>query len=66
MHTRIKNENSMNKRDTLEEAIIDLQRLINTAPPDTPDAVRKSWHEELTDLEFELNNLSDGDEDNNL
>lgn len=56
----------MNKRITLEEAIIDLQRLINTAPPDTPDTVRKSWHEELTDLEFELNNLSDGDEDNNL
>lgn len=56
----------MNKRTTLEEAIVDLQRLINTAPPDTPEAVRRSWHEELTDLEIELNNLSDGDEDNNL
>lgn len=56
----------MNKRNTLEEAIVDLQRLINTAPDDTPADVRKSWHRELTELEFELNNLSDGDEDNNL
>ncbi len=56
----------MNKRVTLEEAIVDLQRLINTAPENTPDNVRKSWHRELTDLQVELNNLSDGDEDNNL
>lgn len=56
----------MNKRIPLEEAIVDLKRLINTAPENTPDAVRKNWHKELTDLELELNQLSDGDEDNNL
>lgn len=56
----------MNRRETLEDEIVKVQRVINTAPPDTPDSVRKGWHQVLTSLRLELNNLEDGDEDNNL
>lgn len=61
-----KRKKAMNRRETLEDEIVKVQRVINTAPPDTPDSVRKGWHQVLTSLRLELNNLEDGDEDNNL
>lgn len=56
----------MNRREALENSIVHLQRKMNTAPVDTPDTIRKAWEQDLVNLEFELNNLSDGDRDNNL
>lgn len=56
----------MNRREALEANIVRLQRKMNTAPPDTPDTIRKAWEKDLVNLEFKLNNLSDGDQDNNL
>lgn len=56
----------MNRREALENSIVQLQRKMNTAPVDTPDRIRKAWEQDLVHLKFELNNLSDGDQDNNL
>jgi len=56
----------MSKRERLETEVTNIKNRIKTAPKDTPMEIRKLWEEELVDTEFELNNLIDGDEDNNL
>lgn len=38
---------------------------VKKAPKDTPKDIIKLWEQELVDLEIELNNLVDGEEDNN-
>jgi len=56
----------MSTRKRLEKEVSNMQKRIKDAPKDTPAEVRKLWEQELTSLEFDLNNLTDGDEDNNL
>ena len=56
----------MSKRSRLEKEVSDKQKQIKEAPKNTPSNILKIWEEELIDLEFELNNLVDGEEDNNL
>ena len=56
----------MSKRTRLEAEVEHIKNVIKTAPDNTPLALRKQWEQELVDMEFELNNLVDGDEDNNL
>lgn len=55
----------MSRRERLELDISNLQAKINNPPKDTPPHVMKLWEKDLVSLEFELNNLVDGDEDNN-
>lgn len=56
----------MGRRDRLETNITNVKERIENAPEDTPIELRKLWEQELVDNEFELNNLVDGDEDNNM
>jgi len=56
----------MSRRSRLEKDVSLIQKKIKEAPEDTPVSLRKLWEQELVDTEFELNNLIDGDEDNNL
>lgn len=55
----------MNRRERLETEVANLRKKIEERLPDTPVELLKSWKQELVALEFELNNLVDGDEDNN-
>lgn len=55
----------MNRRSQLEHEVSLAQKRIKEAPKDTPDDIKKLWEEELVNLEFELNNLTDYEEDNN-
>lgn len=55
----------MSRRSQLEHLVSVVQERIKKAPKDTPLEVRKMWEKELVNLEFELNNLFDGEEDNN-
>lgn len=54
-----------NRRERLEQEISNLQNRINNAPKDLPVYITELWEKELVSLEFELNNLSDGEYDNN-
>ncbi len=56
----------MSTRSRLEREISRLEKQIKEAPKDTPVALRKIWEDQLIDLSFELNNMVDGDQDNNL
>jgi len=56
----------MGRRERLETDVDNIKNKIATAPTDTPIEIKKLWEEELVDTEFELNNLVDGDEDNNM
>jgi len=56
----------MGRRERLEADVDNIKNKIATAPSDTPVEIKKLWEEELIDTEFELNNLVDGDEDNNM
>lgn len=55
----------MSRRSQLEHEVSLAQKRIKEAPKDTPEYIRKIWEQELVNLEVELNNLTDGDEDNN-
>lgn len=55
----------MSRRSQLEHLVSVAQERIKNAPENTPTDVRKMWEKELVSLEFELNNLFDGEEDNN-
>lgn len=55
----------MGIRSQLEHQVSVAQERIKEAPKDTPRDVMKLWEQELVDLELELNNLVDGEEDNN-
>jgi len=56
----------MSQRARLAIEVSQIQKKIKDAPKDTPVDIRKLWEQELVSLEFELNNLIDGEEDNNL
>lgn len=55
----------MGRRSQLEYQVSVAQERIKKAPKDTPKDIIKLWEQELVDLEIELNNLVDGEEDNN-
>lgn len=55
----------MSRRSQLEHEVSMAQKRINEAPDNTPERIMKIWEQELVDLEFELNNLTDSEEDNN-
>lgn len=55
----------MGRRSQLEHQVSVDQERIKKAPKDTPKDIIKLWEQELVDLEIELNNLVDGEEDNN-
>ncbi|WP_221656718.1 hypothetical protein [Bacteroides salyersiae] len=55
----------MGIRSQLEHQVSVAQERIKKAPKDTPRDVMKLWEQELVDWELELNNLVDGEEDNN-
>ena len=55
----------MGRRSQLEHHVSVAQERIKKAPKDTPKDIIKLWEQELVDLEIELNNLVDGEEDNN-
>ena len=55
----------MNRRERLELEVSNIQAKIDKAPKDIPSHILNSWKKDLVSLEFELNNLVDGEEDNN-
>lgn len=55
----------MNRRERLELEVSNIQTKIDKASKDTPSHILSSWKKDLVSLEFELNNLVDGEEDNN-
>lgn len=55
----------MNRRERLELDVANLQKKIESAPKDIPSNILDAWKKDLIGYEFELNNLVDGDEDNN-
>ena len=55
----------MSRRSQLEHEVSVAQERIKKAPKDTLKDIIKLWEQELVDLEIELNNLVDGEEDNN-
>lgn len=55
----------MSKRSQLEHEVALAQKRIKDAPKNTPEYIRAEWGKELVELELELNNLTDGEEDNN-
>lgn len=55
----------MGRRSQLEHQVSVAQERIKKASKDTPKDIIKLWEQELVDLEIELNNLVDGEEDNN-
>ena len=52
----------MNRRERLELEISNIQAKIDNPPKETPSHILKSWKKDLVSLEFELNNLVDGEE----
>lgn len=56
----------MSQRSRLQREVSLIEKQIKDAPKDTPVALRKVWEQQLIDLSFELNNLIDGDGDNNM
>lgn len=55
----------MSRRERLETEIENMQAKIAQAAQDTPSSIRQAWEQDLVNLELELNNLVDGEEDNN-
>lgn len=55
----------MSIRKELEHEVSLAQEKIKKALKDTPKEILKLWEQELIALETELNNLVDGEEDNN-
>ena len=55
----------MNRRERLELEVTNIQEKIDKASKDAPSHILNSWKKDLVSLEFELNNLVDGEEDNN-
>lgn len=55
----------MSRRSQLEHQVSVAQERIKKAPKDTPKEILKAWEQNLVDLELELNNMVDGDQDNN-
>lgn len=55
----------MSRRERLEQEVANIKAKIANPPKDTPSRILKSWEKDMVSLEFELNNLVDGDEDNN-
>lgn len=55
----------MNRREKLELEISYIQEKLDNHPEDTPSHILKSWEKDLVSLEFELNNLIDGEENDN-
>lgn len=55
----------MSRRRELEHLVSVAQERVKKAPKDTPPDLLKLWEQNLVDLELELNNLEDGDHDNN-
>lgn len=55
----------MSIRKELEHEVSLAQERIKKALKDTPKEILKLWEQELIALEAELNNLVDGEEDNN-
>ena len=55
----------MGWRRQLEHHVSVAQEMFKKAHKDTPKDIIKLWEQELVDLEIELNNLVDGEEDNN-
>ena len=55
----------MSRRSQLEHQVSVAQERIKKAAKDTPKEILNAWERNLVDLELELNELVDGDEDNN-
>lgn len=55
----------MSRRRQLEHEVSLAQERIKNAAKDTPRDILKLWEQDLVNLEFELNNMVDGEEDNN-
>lgn len=55
----------MSRRSQLEHEVSVAQERMKNAAKDTPKNILKLWEQELVMLELELNNLVDGEEDNN-
>ncbi|WP_294479624.1 hypothetical protein [uncultured Bacteroides sp.] len=55
----------MSRRRQLEHQVSLAQERIKNAAKDTPKDILKLWEQELVDLELDLNNMVDGEEDNN-
>lgn len=55
----------MSRRERLETEIENMQDKIAKASKEIPHTIRASWEQDLVNLELELNNLVDGEEDNN-
>lgn len=55
----------MSKRERLEIEIANIQKKMAEASQETPVNIKKAWEQELVNMEIELNNLVDGEEDNN-
>lgn len=55
----------MSRRRQLEHEVSLAQERIKNAAKDTPKDILKLWEQELVDLELDLNNMVDGEEDNN-
>lgn len=55
----------MSRRSQLEHQVSVAQERIKKAAKDTPKEILNAWEQNLVDLELELNNLVDGDQDNN-
>lgn len=55
----------MSRRSQLEHEVSLAQERIKKAAKDTPRDILKLWEQDLVNLEFELNNMVDGEEDNN-
>ena len=55
---------TMSRRERLELEVEEAKKRIEDAPEDTPIEIRKTWEEELVQLEFDLNNFVDEDDNN--
>lgn len=55
----------MSRRERLETEIANMQAKIAQAAKDTPPSIQQAWEQDLVNLELELNNMVDGEEDNN-
>lgn len=55
----------MSRRSQLEHEVSLAQERVKNAAKDTPREILKLWEQDLVNLEFELNTMVDGEEDNN-
>lgn len=61
-----KNKRLMGRREELEKEVNILEKRIANAPADTPKYVLDAWRQAYDDLSFDLNNLYDDREGENL